>query len=413
MKIIIHRGAKQIGGTCIEISSKEARLIFDVGEELPDIYNPDKAKSILTVDDLFKDSAITRNKIDGVFISHNHGDHIGLIENVRPEIPIFIGKLAAEIHNTICDFISKDNKIISKIYLEHETSIIIKDIIVTPFLIDHSAYDAYAFLIESNGEKIIYTGDFRRHGAKGKFTEYLAKSPKAHCPDVLLIEGTNLYKNDFVAETENKMGEKAEAFMRKIKGNVFVLQSTTNIDRLEQIYEACRKTNRTLIVDIFTAHILSNIPDKKFNDIKIFYPFWLTQNMFKSVEGSNKMYKFHSRKLPNEELKSLKDLCILVRENMLSDIQKRMNYDDAGLIYSKWEGYKVNKKTNEFVDFFKEKESIHTSGHADVQTIKDFIIELDPIKIIPVHTETPEKYKELFNERTELVDDNIEYELKK
>ena len=45
MEIIIHRGAKQIGGSCIEICSDQTRLIFDIGEELPEISNPEKDKS--------------------------------------------------------------------------------------------------------------------------------------------------------------------------------------------------------------------------------------------------------------------------------------------------------------------------------------------------------------------------------
>jgi ribonuclease J len=58
MDIIIHRGSKQIGGTCIEIRSDKTRLIFDIGEELPDSSNPEKVKTKLSVDDLFVDSEI-------------------------------------------------------------------------------------------------------------------------------------------------------------------------------------------------------------------------------------------------------------------------------------------------------------------------------------------------------------------
>ena len=412
MKIIIHRGSKQIGGTCIEFWSERSRLIFDIGEELPDINNLTKKQTPLIVDDLFLNSKRTAREIDGVFITHNHGDHIGLLENVRDSIPIFIGKVAAEIHNTICDFTSKNKKILTETFLEHDKPIIIKDFKVTPFLVDHSAYDSYAFLIEFADKKIIYTGDFRRHGTKGIFTDDLARNVVAHRPDILLIEGTNLYKDDYIAETENEVGAKAESFMQKTKGNVFVLQSSANIDRLENILEACNKANRILVVDIFTAHILAKIHEDKFNNIKIFYPYWLTKRMFESKEGEYFMKLFVKRKLPTDELRNRRDLCILVRENMVSDIIKRINYEEAGLIYSKWERYKEEQKTKRFVDFFESRNltsiSLHTSGHADVQTIKDFVQQLDPVKIIPVHTETPEKYKELFNEQAELVDDESE-----
>jgi len=201
------------------------------------------------------DSEITDRKIDGIFISHNHGDHIGLFENVKDGIPIYIGKTALEIQNTIFDFISKDKKIVPEKVLENEIPIHIKDFTVTPFLIDHSAFDAYAFLIECDGKKVIYTGDFRRHGEKGNLTDNFAKHTFAQKPDILLIEGTNIFKHDYVAEKEDVIGMKAEAFMKKIKGNIFVLQSAANIDRIEQIYKASKKANRTLLIDVFTAHI--------------------------------------------------------------------------------------------------------------------------------------------------------------
>lgn len=39
---------------------------------------------------------------------------------------------------------------------------------VTPYFVSHSAFDAYMFLIECEGKKILHTGDFRRHGYIGK-----------------------------------------------------------------------------------------------------------------------------------------------------------------------------------------------------------------------------------------------------
>ena len=217
MEIIIHRGAKQIGGTCIEIRSDRTRLIFDIGEELPEINKPEKVKTKLSVDDLFVDSESTDKKIDGIFISHNHGDHIGLFETVRNDIPVFIGKTALDIQNIIFDFISKNKKIVPEKILENETQIQINEFIVTPFLIDHSACDAYAFLIECDGKKVIYTGDFRSHGTKGHLTEHFARHPLTQKPDILLIEGTNIFKHDYVADHEDVIGIKAEAFMKKIK----------------------------------------------------------------------------------------------------------------------------------------------------------------------------------------------------
>ncbi|OFX38807.1 MAG: hypothetical protein A2X08_08830 [Bacteroidetes bacterium GWA2_32_17] len=418
MVIIIHRGTNQVGGSCIEVYTEQARIIFDVGEELPDKFQPEREKKLLIVDDLFVNSKTTDRKIDGIIISHNHGDHIGLIDSTREDIPLFIGKTSADVHNTICDFTSKGEKIKPYKYLEHEKSFNIKDIEITPFLIDHSAFDSYAFMIESNDKKVLYTGDFRRHGAKGKLTEWFYKNPKTHNANVLLIEGTNLYKENYIAETEIHLGKRAEEFMQQTKGNVFVLQSSANIDRLVEIYKAAKHTKRLFLVDIFTANILAQMPDsipntKTFKDVKVFYPYWLTQHLFKEENKNSLANKFAKYKLEKSELKQRTDLCVLVRENMLSDIEKRMNYSESSVIYSKWEGYKTDEKVETFLNFFKKNncaiESIHTSGHADTNTINDFIKYSKPKKIIPVHTETPEIYVKLFGDIVVEIKDSIEY----
>ncbi len=58
---------------------------------------------------------------------------------------------------------------------------------ITPYVVDHSAYDAYALLIEADGRRLFYSGDFRMHGRKSRTMErLLAKPPEAI--DALLME---------------------------------------------------------------------------------------------------------------------------------------------------------------------------------------------------------------------------------
>ena len=62
------------------------------------------------------------------------------------------------------------------------------DIVVTPYFVSHSAYDAYMFLIEAEGKRILHTGDFRGHGYFSKgliltIQKYIGQV------DVLIIEG--------------------------------------------------------------------------------------------------------------------------------------------------------------------------------------------------------------------------------
>jgi len=57
---------------------------------------------------------------------------------------------------------------------------------ITPFLVDHSAYDSYSFLIEAGGKRLFYSGDFRAHGRKASLVEKLIETPPIDIDTLLL-----------------------------------------------------------------------------------------------------------------------------------------------------------------------------------------------------------------------------------
>uniref|UniRef100_UPI001C5CADBA hypothetical protein n=1 Tax=Escherichia fergusonii TaxID=564 RepID=UPI001C5CADBA len=62
---------------------------------------------------------------------------------------------------------------------------------ITPYLADHSAFDAYSLLVEAHGKRAFYSGDIRAHGRKARLFENLVEHPP-QAIDVLLLEGTTL-----------------------------------------------------------------------------------------------------------------------------------------------------------------------------------------------------------------------------
>jgi ribonuclease J len=74
-----------------------------------------------------------------------------------------------------------------------------------------------------------------------------------------------------------------------------------------------------------------------------------------------------------------------------------------------WNGYLDEKKSafnQNLFDFLKPYsfDYMHTSGHANVETLKSVFETVKPKSgIIPIHTEAPEKFKELFQNQTVLV----------
>jgi len=85
LKIIVHRGTHQIGGTCIEISSGSSRIALDAG--LPLEAGNKITATIPNVEALF---GIGGTPFDRLVISHAHGDHTGLIAASRPDVPVWM-----------------------------------------------------------------------------------------------------------------------------------------------------------------------------------------------------------------------------------------------------------------------------------------------------------------------------------
>ena len=377
MNIRIIRGQNQIGGSIIEISSEATKIILDVGSELDETtpVTPD-------VDGLFSGMP----SYDAVFISHYHGDHIGLLDRVLKEIPIYIGKAACEVTNAARKYTRKPEYSFTG-FFESGKPFNIGDMVITPYLCDHSAFDSYMFHIACNGKTLLYSGDFRANGRKN-FSALLKRLPSV---DVLIIEGTTLSRISAAPVTEEELEKRAVEVIARNDTPVFVLMAATNIDRLVTVYKATRRNNRILLQDLYLAAVSSaagkNIPNPKdFSDIRVLL-----------TNGSNERYKelstYGQAKIGKQSV-AKKKFVMCIRPSMrcyLDKLSELVPFEDSLLIYSMWDGYKKKEDMADFLTYMHGKGvkivSLHTSGHADSDTIDAIIQAVQPKAIIPVHTE--------------------------
>jgi ribonuclease J len=74
--------------------------------------------------------------------------------------------------------------------------------------------------------------------------------------------------------------------------------------------------------------------------------------------------------------------------------------DGGNIIYSMWDGYLEKPETKKFIDYLKGRKfnvfSIHTSGHADTETLKQMVESIKPKNIVPIHTFSGREYKKIF-----------------
>ncbi len=173
MKVCIHRGTQEIGGTCIEIESAGQRIVLDVGLPLDTDRDVD-AKSLLPD---VKGFASPDDSLLAALISHPHQDHFGLARFLPPQIPVIIGEAAHNILRSATFFTPSGADFKRTIYLKDRETIKTGPFEIMPYLVDHSAYDAYSILISTNGKRLFYSGDFRAHGRKAKLFQKMIKTP--------------------------------------------------------------------------------------------------------------------------------------------------------------------------------------------------------------------------------------------
>ena len=382
MKIKIHRGQNQIGGSIIEVSSDIARVILDIGIELDE----NKEIEVPQIEGLFCGNP----DFDAVIITHYHSDHIGLVDYLLPSVPVYMGNHAYKVMKAAYEYRDIEIKF-SPALLDDGNAIQIKNIEITPILCDHSAFDSYMLLIECDNEKTLYTGDFRANG-RMDFDKLLEKVP---CVDNLIIEGTTLSREDaFENIEEEKLEEIAVEFLSKHNGPAFIMMSAMNIDRVITAKNIAKKTNRVFLEDIYTADITTSI-GMSTDDVRVF------------MTGGDKQYKMLQKysdiKIGKNEI-STKPFLMCIRSSMknyLAKLNELIPFDGGVLFYGMWKGYLEKPETKELVEFMESKgvktHILHTSGHADSMTIDKLIMDVNPKRIYPVHTENAEwfnKYKD-------------------
>lgn len=377
MDVYVIRGSNQIGGSIIEVTSNTARIALDVGSELGE--NVPVAPA---VDGLFSGEAA----FDAVLISHYHGDHIGLLEQVLDGIPVYMGEKAYAIYEMQQRYAGKELSGQVKTFDPNE-KFTIGDIAVTPYLSDHSAFDSYMFLLEADDDSVLYTGDFRSNGRKS-FDHLLKRLPRVN---KLIIEGTTLSGSHAVAKTEAELETDAVQIIKDAgDAPVFVNMASTNIDRIVTFFRAAKRTGRIFLEDTYTASITSaiggNIPNPAFPEVKVFL-----------TRPTERDYAILQR-FPDSKIGKAKvveeNFVMMVRPSMAGYLEKlaeALDFNGGIMFYSLWEGYKEDDYTREFL---KRMEALglrivdlHTSGHADAQTIERLIAKVQPEEVVPVHTE--------------------------
>ncbi|WP_082528847.1 MBL fold metallo-hydrolase [Methylobacterium sp. Leaf466] len=413
MRVRIHRGAREIGGSNIELEHAGARLLLDLGLPLdgessdpachPDIEGLAGGGSLL-----------------GLVLSHGHRDHTGLSHLAGPDLPVALGAATLRILQAASAFVPDCHVPANTITLTDRQPLTFGPFTVTPILVDHSAYDAYALLVEAGGQRLLYSGDLRGHGRKGALFERLLSNPPRDI-DTLLMEGSSLGRldPDRTFPSENEIEARFHALFQETAGLALVAASAQNIDRVVSLYRACKRAGRTLVIDLYAAEVLAatgnpRIPQSDWPGIAVFVPHHQRVRIKRS--GRFDLIERHGRnRIYAEDLAAMAPrAALLFRHSLLPDLDRAGCLTDARAVWSQWNGYLRQPRGQalaaDLAALAVPLAHAHTSGHASIPDLRRLADAISPRWLVPIHTFAPEQFPALFGPSVRIEQDGTWWE---
>ena len=398
MRVRIHRGAHEIGGNCIEVAHDGDRIVLDLGRPLSAGWDEDAPLPAIG------GLAEVDPRMHGVVLSHPHLDHYGLAGQLAAGVPVYLGEEAARVLEVASFFSPVSGCPPLAGHLHHRVPLELGPFMVTPYLADHSAFDAYSLLVEAGGRRLFYTGDLRAHGRKAKLFDALVARPPA--ADVLLMEGTNVRAGgDAAVGSEASVEADLVSTFAATSGLVATFSSAQNIDRLVTVYRAARRAGRTLVVDLYTASVAratgrSTIPQPGFDGYAVYVPFRQRLRVLQSEEFERVAEIASIRRYPEDLATDRGQVAYLGTSSTLPELIEAGALHDGAVVWSLWHGYLAQpagqRLQADLADAGVPLIEHHTSGHAAVEDLRRLVDAFAPARVVPIHSEATDRFADHF-----------------
>ncbi|MCU9612003.1 ribonuclease J [Caldibacillus lycopersici] len=240
-------GLNEIGKNMYAIQYGEEIVVIDCGNKFPD-------ESLLGIDLIIPDVSYlveNKEKVRALIVTHGHEDHIG-------GIPFFLKKLNVPVYATqftlgLIELKLKEHKILREselIAIDSNSSLTFNNLRVNFFRVNHSIPDCLGTVFYTPEGAVVHTGDFKFDLTPvNKQYADIHKMAKIGEGGVLLLisESTNAERPG-LTPSEKQVGEHVYEAFQKAKRKVIISTFASNINRVQQVVEASRLTNRKLVL---------------------------------------------------------------------------------------------------------------------------------------------------------------------
>ena len=238
LKIIPLGGLQEIGKNITVFEYDEEMIVVDCGLAFPE-------DDMLGIDLVIPDvTYIVKNKekLQGIFLTHAHEDHIGAIPYVMKDldVPVYgTGLTVGIIANKLIEHGLKGKVDLQAV--KHGQSIKAGPFEVEFIRTTHSVADSAALIIRTPVGNVIHTGDFKVDYTPIQSEPIdLARFATLGNEGVLLLmcDSTNVERSGYTM-SERTVGESfQQIFMRAVNSRILVATFASNVHRMQQIIDA-------------------------------------------------------------------------------------------------------------------------------------------------------------------------------
>ncbi len=234
LEIVPLGGVGEFGRNVLWLRAGGSSILVDVGVSFPD-------ESFPGIDRIAPDfSALRSEKIDGIFLTHGHEDHVGALPFVREwcaapvyGLPFTLALARRRLEESR---VSLDRVIEAR----GREPIPAGDFRVTFFKVSHSVPDSAALLIEAAGRRVVHSGDFKLDESPpdGETTDREGiAAAVGEGVDLALVDSTNAERPGR-SESERVAGDGLRAAFSQARGRIVLTTFSSHVSRIAQAADA-------------------------------------------------------------------------------------------------------------------------------------------------------------------------------
>jgi ribonuclease J len=440
--LTFYGGVNEIGGNKILLQDRGTRVFFDFGMSFamkkqfysPPFLSPKSEKSLQELGILPEISGVYKfdrspPEVDAVFISHGHLDHSAYLSFIKREIPVYCGETTRTILQALSD-VRRANLEFSVSDIEFKTfrtgkKITVDSLEIEPFHVDHSVPGAYGFVIHTSNGAVVYTGDFRDHGAKPEMTRDFVENAQKAEPTAIVTEATNM--TGATVSSEAEVESKLNSIVADAEGIVLAEFASSDVDRLNSFFHIAKKNRRCLAVSLKQAYLLEALRKDKgltvpavddegvliFRKSKKRFDKW-ERELMERYEGQNKIF---------DVFDVSKQQCNVILAVSFYDFDELVPLQPkAGSCYVLSTSEPFNEEMEidyeRLVNWLRHyglpQYHVHVSGHIMPLRLKKALKTINAKRIFPVHTEAADLFARFMRDlkgKVSLVEKGREYTL--